>query len=170
MRLWSALCVSLLLCSCHDRTYESPVPAGWVDYSCVLTTVNIAMDQGAPQVPLESQWGFVRCYDPQKRNLSDGWGTGGLLLVHSGFELNTFYAYDLACPQCYVTANSSASKIHRIGIASDGMTAVCPDCDSEFKYVFSGSPAPTAGPANQNNYVLRQYKASLVGDKLIVRK
>lgn len=170
MRLLSALCVSLVLLSaCHDRTLESPVPAGYVDYSCNIYTVNIIMEQGDPQVPLESQGGYVRCYDAQKRNVSDGWGTGGLLLVH-GFDAATFYAYDLACPQCYVVANSATSKIHRLEIASDGMTAVCPDCGSEFKYVFSGSPAPTAGPANQNNYVLRQYKASLVGDKLIVRK
>jgi len=171
MRLWSALCVSLLLLSsCHDRTLESPVPAGYVDYSCYLTTVNIYMEQGDPQVPLESQGGFVRCFDAKKRALSDGWGTGGLLLVH-GYEASAFYAYDLACPQCYVIANSAASKIHRLEMASDGCTAVCPDCQSEFGSIFWGSPAPTgAGPANKNNYLLRQYHATLVGDKLIVRK
>jgi len=169
MRLWSVLCANLLLLSaCNDRTYESPVPAGYVDFSCVLTTINTILEQGPPQVPLESQWGYVRCY--VKQHASDYLGTGGLLLVHSGFDANVFYAYDLACPQCYVIANSKAGKIHRLEIAADGMTAVCPDCESEFKYVFSGSPAPSAGPANQNNYLLRQYHASLVGDQLIVRK
>lgn len=171
MRLWSALCVSLLLCSaCHDRTLESPVPAGYVDYSCNINTVNIIMEQGDPQVPLESPGGYVRCFDPQKRKLSEGWGTGGLLLVH-GFDSDAFYAFDLSCPQCYVTANAAASKVHRLEMAGDGYTAVCPDCHSEFGSIFWGSPAPTGkGPANQNNYLLRQYHATLVGDKLLVRK
>ena len=168
MKRWSVWCVSLLLCaSCHDNTCESPVPAGYVRYSCVLSTINITMEQGDPQVPLESMGGYVRCFDAKKRAATDEWGTGGLLLVH-GYESTAFYAFDLACPYCYATAATASAKLHRLDIASDGMTAVCPDCDSRFGSIFWGSPAPTAGPANQNNYLLRQYRASLSGDRLVV--
>ncbi|GEM_PF-2478503 len=173
MKQWNVWCADLLLlwcatASCRDSVGESPVPAGYVTYSCTLATVNEVMEQGAPQPSIEVQGGYVRCYDLTKRMGNESWGTGGLLLVH-GYDATTFYAYDLACPYCYATYGSSASKLHQLDMADDGQTAICPDCESEFGAIFWGSPAPTAGPANQNNYVLRQYRASLVGDKLVVR-
>ena len=169
MKRWSVWFVSLwpMFIGCHDSIGERPVPAGYVSYSCTLSTVNIVMGQGDPQTPLESPGGYVRCYDKKLLMANESWGTGGLLLVH-GFEASAYYAYDLACPYCYAIHSTSATKLHRLKIAADGQTAHCDDCGSDFGAIFWGSPAPTAGPANENNYPLRQYRASLVGDRLVV--
>ena len=170
---WSGWCVNLclwpmLLASCSDSIGDSPVPAGEVRYSCTLATINLIMEQGDPQTPLESMGGYVRCYDRQKMAGNEAWGTGGLLLVH-GYEDVAYYAYDLACPYCWVANGASAAKIQQLVIADDCQTARCATCESRFGAIFWGSPAPTAGPANESNYPLRQYRASLVGDKLVVR-
>lgn len=173
LRNWCAktiLFANLILCtSCKDEITESPVPAGYVRYSCSLLHVNIIMEQGDPQVPLESPGGYVRCYDSSKRMAEEGWGTGGLLLVH-GFDNDHYYAYDLACPHCYATYATSATKLHRLQMDKDGITAICPDCESKFGSIFWGSPAATSGPANKDNHILRQYHAGLVGDKLVVTR
>lgn len=165
-----SILVGLILCtvtSCRDESHESPVPAGRVHYSCSLVNVNIVMQQGFPQPSLETPGGYVRCYDPSKRKANEDWGKGGLLLVH-GFDDVHFYAYDLTCPNCYATHASSGSRLYQLQIASDQITAICPECESEFGSVFWGSPAPTKGPANESNYILRQYRASLAGDQLVV--
>lgn len=168
MKQWSVWFANLLLLTaCNDSIRESPVPAGYVRYSCVLSTINLVMEQGNPQIPVDAIGGYVRCFDPLKRTALDGWGTGGLLLVH-GFEGDNYYAYDLACPYCYTQAAKAADKVHRLVIESDGQTAYCPDCSSKFGAIFWGSPIPTEGPANQENYLLRQYKATLSGDRLII--
>ena len=170
-RSWFAKTIilsGLILCtSCRDEIAESPVPVGYVHYTCTLVTVNIVMQQGDPQISLESPGGYVRCYDPAKRLANEGWGVGGLLLVH-GFDNDHYYAFDLACPYCYKDNANSGSKLHRLQIDADGITAICPDCQSKFGSVFWGSPAATAGPANQSNRLLRQYRATQVGDQLVV--
>lgn len=171
LRNWCAktiLFANLILCtSCKDEISESPVPAGYVHYSCSLVNVNIVMEQGDPQVPLESPGGYVRCFEPAKRLANEEWGVGGLLLIH-GFEADRYYAFDLACPYCYATYATSASKLHRLQMDKDGITAICPDCESKFGSIFWGSPVSTAGPANKSNYRMRQYRANQIGDKLVI--
>lgn len=167
---WGLLLWGFMLCaSCKDGSLDSPVPKNRVQYTCTVTLVNIYMEQGDPQIPLESPCGYVRCYDTKKRQANEYWGTGGLLLVQ-GFEVGHFYAYDLTCPYCYVTHATASSKIHHLEIDGDKSTvAICPTCRSAFGSIFWGSPVPTGGPAYEENYVLRQYKATLSGDdKLIV--
>lgn len=141
----------LSMASCQDAITESPVPVYNVRYSCNISTINAAM--GQDDVPnLDSQPGYVLI--DKYLNQSDVIGVCGLLLYHAAME-NAFYAYDLACPYCY-----SHGKPVAIGMR-DAFTAQCPDCQSEFGAVQYGSPAPTAGMANQENAHLRQYRAHL---------
>lgn len=144
----------LFLASCTDaETFESPVPAFRINYTCNISTINAAMLQ--TDVPhLDSQPGYVLIN--KRNNLSDIIGMGGLLLFHSAFE-DSYYAFDLACPYCY----QHGRKAEEIGM-NDAMTAVCSVCKSEFGGIQYGSPAPTAGPANQENLPLRRYRAKMI--------
>jgi len=159
------MCVGLtvLLPSCHDDALESLVPDHYVSFSRKVSIINGEMGQTEDQPQLESPGGYVRVY--LRHNESDYLGYGGLLLVHS-FDDTGFYAFDLACPYCF----SQGAKLERIEMKEDGMTAICNHCSSEFGAIYWGSPAPTAGLANQNNYILRQYKAVLVGDVITVTR
>lgn len=159
----------LTLSSCDEGAYESPVPAGRVHYTCNITLVNSVMQQDKGQTMLEVPGGYVRIYDKQKLMATDEVGTGGLLLLHN-FDGTSYYAFDLTCPYCYKIGGNPTEKMHRITIGDDGFKAVCPSCSSEFGSVFWGSPAGTAGPANEHNYLLRQYKAYCVGDNLTVTR
>ncbi len=149
----------LLLTACADvESVESPVPAYNVNYSCNISTINAAMEQN--DLPnLDSQPGVVLINKYQ--NLSDNIGVCGLLLYHAATE-DVFYAYDLACPYCF-------SKNRPVAICmKDPFIAQCPECESEFGAIQYGSPAPTAGPANAENYHLRQYKARLASYSTLV--
>lgn len=159
----------LFVASCKDDVAESPVPAGYVHYSCNITTVNAVMQQTDGQAQLDVPGGYVRIWDAKTITASDGVGTGGLLLLHA-YEGNFFYAFDLTCPYCYRMGGTKAEKMQRLAVDADGMTARCGHCNSAFGAVFWGSPAPTEGPANQENYHLRQYHATLLGDVLTVTK
>lgn len=101
---------------------------------------------------LDSQPGVVLIN--QYLNASDVIGVCGLLLYHSAME-DSYYAYDLACPYCYRQSQPVA-----LGL-KDIFTAQCPKCQSVFGAIQYGSPAPTAGPSNAENLMLRQYKARL---------
>ena len=158
-----------MLTGCDEAMTESPVPAVYISYSCNVTTINAAMQQ-THQTQLDCPGGYVTVSDVQTLSATDAIGTGGLLLVHAFEGGSTFYAFDLACPQCYQAGGSASQRLSRIQMADDGMTARCSRCESEFGAIFWGSPAPTAGPANAGNYVLRQYKARLLGDVLTVTK
>ncbi len=149
----------LLLSACVGvEAVESPVPAYNVNYSCNISTINAAMEQ--TDLPnLDSQPGVVLINRYQ--NVSDNIGVCGLLLYHAATE-DVFYAYDLACPYCYHKNTPTA-----IGM-KDPFIAQCPVCESEFGAIQYGSPAPTAGPANAENYHLRQYKARLANYSTLV--
>jgi len=149
-----------LITSCVDGgVVDSPVPAYDVRFSCNINTINAVMQQ--TDLPhLDAQPGMVLVKD--WLNLSDIIGVGGLLLYHAAIE-NAYYAYDLACPYCYVHGKQG----NRIEM-KDPFTAYCPKCDSEFGAVQYGSPAPTAGPANTENDHLRQYRARLSGENTLV--
>lgn len=137
--------------SCEDAIVESPVPVYNVRYSCNISTINASLGQS--DLPnLDSQPGVVLVN--QYLNASDVIGVCGLLLYHSAME-DSYYAFDLACPYCYRQNHTTA-----LGM-KDIFTAQCPKCQSEFGAIQYGSPAPTAGPANEENLLLRQYKARL---------
>lgn len=145
--------------SCEDAIIDSPIPARKVTYSCNITTINAAM--GQTDVPnLDSQPGYVLI--KEYLNVSEIIGVAGLLIYHSAFE-DVFYAFDLACPYCW----QSEGKPVQIGM-KDMFTAQCKVCESEFGAVQYGSPAPSAGPANKENLMLRQYKARLVNYNTLV--
>lgn len=150
----SLFVIFLLFASCADsQTFDSPVPALRVNYSCNITTINAAMLQ--TDVPhLDCQPGYVLINNRQ--NLSDVIGMGGLLLFHSAFE-DSYYAFDLACPYCYQHGN----KVQQIQM-NDTFSAVCTTCNSEFRGVQYGSPAASVGPANEENLPLRSYRAKMV--------
>lgn len=154
----------LLFSSCESDTFDSVVPEYDVKYSCNSTIVNAYLQQTS-QIGLDCQGGYVRVYD--KRNLSAGdvVGVGGLLILQN-YE-GSFHAFDLACPYCF-SKGRSGSKVSRIDLKDDGITAVCPTCSSEFGAVFWGSPAPTAGLANQEKLILRQYRAQRLMDGVTV--
>lgn len=162
MKALAIFCMALVsgtFASCDDAITESPIPSRKVSYSCNITTINAAM--GQTDVPnLDSQPGYVLI--DQWRNLDEIIGVAGLLIYHSAFE-DVFYAYDLACPYCW----QHSSKAVMIGM-KDMFTACCPDCLSEFGAVQYGSPAPSAGPANKENLMLRQYKAQMTGYNTLV--
>ena len=140
------------------ESVESPVPAYNVHYSCNISTINAAMGQN--DLPnLDSSPGVVLIN--QYQNLSDNIGVCGLLLYHAATE-DVFYAYDLACPYCY-----RKNKLSAIGM-KDPFVAQCPTCESEFGAIQYGSPAPTAGPANAENFHLRQYRARLTSYTTLV--
>lgn len=130
---------------------ESPVPAYNVRYSCNISTINASLGQ-TDQPHLDAQPGVVLIN--QYLNASDVIGVCGLLLFHAAME-DSYYAYDLACPYCYQKGKPIALGIRDVFIAQ------CPDCNSEFGAIQYGSPAPTAGPANEHNLHLRQYRARL---------
>lgn len=163
MRPWLRWCVkalplTLLMACTEQAAYESPVPAYNVQYSCNISTINAAMEQ--TDLPnLDCQPGMVLIN--QYRNLSEVIGVCGLLLYHAATD-DVYYAYDLACPYCYQHGAHRAIKM------KDPFTAQCPDCKSEFGAVQYGSPAPTAGPANQENFHLRQYRARLANYSTLV--
>lgn len=168
MRLWISLFVSLFLCyACHDEVTESPVPVGRVRYSCSLNLVNEVMEQGYPQPSLDTPCGYVRCWDRNRMAGDEGWGIGGLLLVQ-GYEAGRYYAFDLACPYCYAVRANAAAGVRQMVMTSSGLADSCATCHSVYGMVFWGSPAPTDGPANQQGYPLRQYRANLLGDRLVV--
>jgi len=149
------------LASCSGDALESLVPDHYVSFSRKISVINGEMGQMEGQPLLESPGGYVCVSD--RHNESDYLGYGGLLIVHT-YDDTGFYAFDLACPYCY----SQGAQLRRIAMKEDGMTAVCNHCTSEFGAIYWGSPASTAGPANEKNYILRQYKATLVGDVITV--
>ena len=151
--------LAFLLAACVGvEAVESPVPAYNVHYSCNISTINAALEQN--DLPnLDSQPGVVLVNRYQ--NVSDNIGVCGLLLYHAATE-DAFYAYDLACPCCYHRGTATP-----IGM-KDPFIARCPSCESEFGAIQYGSPAPTAGPANAENFHLRQYRARLTGYSTLV--
>ena len=155
------LLAAVLPTACDRESFESPVPAGYVSFHCTLESLG-----------LDVQGNYYILSDRNSVSGTDGYGTGGLLLVHSRMERGRYYAYDLACPYCWkTTANHSYATLARISIdEEDFYAAVCPACQSKFGLVMDGSPVPTAGPANEENYILRQYKAAAYGDQLVVTK
>jgi len=157
------------LASCDDAVMESPVPERYVSYSCNIHTVNAVMEQTGGQAQLDSPGGYVRIWEANKLTASDAIGLGGLLLLQN-FEGTGFFAFDLTCPYCYLQGGTAQEKMQRIVIKEDGFTAQCPHCESEFGAIYWGSPAASAGPANVENRILRQYKAVLVGDMLTVTR
>lgn len=160
---------STMVCSCDEDILESPVPERYVSYSCNIHTVNVVMEQTVGQVQLDSPGGYVRIWDAGKLTASDAIGLGGLLLLHS-FDDTGFFAFDLTCPYCYQRGGNAQEKMQRIVVKEDGLTARCLHCHSEFGAIYWGSPAATGGPANSENYILRQYKAIPVGDVLTVTR
>lgn len=153
-----SLIIFLAVAACNDSFTESPVPMpAYVSYSCNVETVNAIMQQ-VNQAQLNTPGGYVRIYDRRTISVSDYIGIGGLLLLQN-YELQ-YYAFDLACPYCYKSYGQSIQRIEM----QDALTAACPNCGSQFGAVIYGSPAPTAGPANTENYTLRQYRANLMGD------
>ena len=167
MKQWIVWCVSLSLAltACNDKLHESPVPAGHVSYTCDPVVVNQLMQQATDQATLESPGGYVRCHDHSKKMAGQAWGTGGLLLVHCYNNTPEYAAFDLACPYCYAQRDK---QLRQLVMKSDQQTAVCPQCESEFGAIFWASPASTAGPANAESYPLRQYKATMMGNKLVI--
>lgn len=144
--------------ACDDNFTESPVPMPVrVSYSCNVETVNAIMQQ-LNQAQLNTQGGYVRVYDRRTISASDYIGIGGLLLLQN-YE-QQYYAFDLACPYCYKTYGQTIQRIEM----ADALTAACPNCGSQFGAIIYGSPVPTAGPANTENDILRQYRADLMGD------
>lgn len=148
-----------MLGACDEQaSFESPVPAMNVKYTCNINTINAALEQ--TDLPnLDCQPGVVMIN--QYLNVADVIGVCGLLLYHAATE-DAFYAYDLACPYCYAHGTK-----HPIGM-KDPFTAQCKDCQSEFGAVQYGSPAPTAGPANKENLHLRQYRARMASYSTLV--
>ena len=144
---------SFLLVSCADTaTTESPIPAHNIQYSCNISTINAALGQN--DLPhLDSQPGVVMVN--QYLHASEVIGLCGLLLYHAATN-DVYYAYDLACPYCYQHGRQRQAITMR-----DPFVAECQTCHSEFGAVQYGSPAPTAGPANQENLHLRQYRARM---------
>jgi hypothetical protein len=156
--VWTLLTIGLSMTACNDGLTESPVPMPpTVNYSCNIDMVN-AIQQQTAQANLNTPGGYVRIFNTSTLSTNDRIGWGGLLLLQS-YE-GAFYAFDLACPYCYT---NPAGHISRITMA-DALSASCPECGSKFGVVIYGSPAPTAGPANEENYVLRQYRATLLAD------
>ena len=150
---------AFLLAACVGvEAVESPVPAYNVHYSCNISTINAALEQN--DLPnLDSQPGVVLVNRYQ--NVSDNIGVCGLLLYHAATE-DAFYAYDLACPYCYHRGTATP-----IGM-KDPFIARCPGCESAVGALQYRSPAPTAGPANAENFHLRQYRARLTGYSTLV--
>ena len=159
-----ALLLPCLLTGCREEFHDCPVPVGTVHYSCDPTIVNTVMGQD-DHVTLETPGGYVRCHDVSRKPGDASWGVGGLLLVHGIFDVNAYYAYDLTCPYCY---QSQGGAVHQIDINSTRPEARCSSCESVFSGVFSGSTAATAGPANSDQLPLRKYRATMVGDRLVV--
>lgn len=144
---------SFLLVSCAEAGgNDSPVPVYNVQYNCNISTINAALGQN--DLPhLDSQPGVVMV--SQYLHASEVIGLCGLLLYHAATE-DVYYAYDLACPYCYQHGRQRQPIAMR-----DPFVAECPACHSEYGAVQYGSPAPTAGPANQENLHLRQYRARM---------
>ena len=154
----------ILLTACKDDTFDSVVPEYNVRYSCNSSLVNAYLQQ-TKQVGLDCQGGYVRVYDRKSLSAGDVVGAGGLLILQS-FD-GAFYAYDLACPYCF-SKGKTGGNVRRIDMKDDGFTAVCHDCASEYNAVFWGAPVPTAGPANEEKLILRQYRAQRLADGVTV--
>ena len=154
----------LLLASCANEITTSLIPEANVQFSCNSTLIN-AVAQQTKQPSLDCLGGYERIYDKNILHASDVIGVGGLLILQN-FD-GAFYAFDLACPYCYKEGKGS-SKVKRIEIKDDALTAACPSCSSEYGAVVWGSPVATKGPANEENLILRQYRAQRLGDGVTV--
>ena len=163
-RLLILICAFCIMVSCKDDVTDSVVPEYNVNYSCNATLVNAYMQQ-TDQIGLDCQGGYVRVYDVKSLPASAVIGVGGLLILQN-YE-SAFYAFDLACPYCFMDGAGS-KRVSRIDIGEDGFTAQCPTCKSEFGAVFWGSPVPTAGPANAEKLILRQYRAQRLMDGVTI--
>ncbi len=160
MRLFLLLTIGLSLTAtaCTDGLTESPVPMpSRVSYSCDVELINAICSQ-TKQANLNTPGGYVRVYQTGTYTASDYIGWGGLLLLQS-YE-GQYYAFDLACPYCYKNPDGHISRL----TVADALAASCATCGSRFGAVFYGSPVPTAGPANEQGYILRQYKATILAD------
>jgi len=167
LRIAAIFCELCALCfaSCvGNEVSDSVVPEYNVSYSCNSTLINAVLQQ-TKQTSLDCMGGYVRVYDSKTLSASDVVGVGGLLILQN-FE-GQFYAFDLACPYCYKN-NKGSSKVKRITIKDDALTAHCTACESEFGAVVWGSPAATKGLANEENLILRQYRAQRLGDGVTV--
>ncbi|MBN1118785.1 MAG: hypothetical protein JXA77_16355 [Bacteroidales bacterium] len=76
---------------------------------------------------------------------SIGYNNNGIIVYNSGDDKEPFYAFDRTCPH-----DLPAS----VAINSNGSSATCPECGSQF--VFPSEGQPSIGSASK--YYLKKYK------------
>lgn len=154
----SGLLLLSAVSACNDDVLESQVPEPqMVRYSHNIYTI---VTEGAVS-NLEAPGSYVRIYERQQMTASNYLGVGGLLILHTLEDL--WYAYDLACPYCY----KKWRKIELVDM-DNALEARCKACESVYGVVTYGNPSATKGPANEDNCILRQYRARLTGSYNIV--
>ncbi|MBO7609921.1 MAG: hypothetical protein J6S96_06950 [Muribaculaceae bacterium] len=147
-----ALMSVLLLMGC-DKVNNKEVPSYMVNID--LGTYALWNTYGVAGV------GDYRIFDRGKQlpanfpfNINTYTGYGGVLLIMAFDGITASYApqaYDAACP---VENSPNVS----IGIDSDKLEAVCPQCHSRYN-VLTGMGGPISGVAYTNKYGLRTYRA-----------
>lgn len=133
----------VLVCSC-TKTIESPIP---------YARVNLKIDLRYEDKDLVGPY-FHKEFTVA-RNAGESVGYGGILVV-CGAE-NTYFAYDLCCP------NEAPKKI-RIE-ANDIGQAICPECGTLYDTGF-GNGNPLKGVSK---YPLRRYNIIPYGDELVIQ-
>lgn len=135
-----------LLSSCIYQT-ESPIPNAPVYYQ-----VDFASAQGKALIP---PGGYLRVERLEIAQSAIGYG--GLLIFHSLDEMQSYYAYDLACPH--------ESKREVRLMVNSTYEAECPTCHSRFSILY-GDGSPLAPPAR---LPLRRYAVKVTEKGITVR-
>ncbi|MDL2243420.1 hypothetical protein LJB84_01060 [Bacteroidales bacterium OttesenSCG-928-J19] len=138
------LAVAALAC---DKELYTSIPDSLVSFTVHLGDIDADLNTGTAYKTFKS-----------KRAETDRIGYGGLLVVSSpGSHLNnvTLYAYDLACP--YEVRREI--RVNPVNMSGSGkvptaITAVCPECGSEFD-ISNGTGQPMKG--SKAKYGLKVY-------------
>ena len=130
--------LGLILCSCGGIGTQSSVPAMPVNITIDTRQgafVHFVFPQATFQYVIVDKAGYhYNSYD-NVLPFTGAFGCGGVVVY--GSVLETYTAYDLACPYCYAHG-------HIESCAVDGLYANCPGCEERYE-ISGGVAVPTKG-------------------------
>jgi nitrite reductase/ring-hydroxylating ferredoxin subunit len=142
--------IGLLSASCNKDDHEI-IPYSYVDFYIGLNDVEFDV--------LNAPGNHIITSNTTLNNDSRalGFDNNGIIVYRA--SLDEFFAFDRTCPHEYST-NSASIAVNVPGMGD--LTAICPECGSEYVLPSFGNPSKT-GPSK---YPLKNYKVHFSGDYL----